>query len=147
MRPAGRADPSEIEAQRGQAAPLGNLGGADHDGVVHVPPVERVGMAQDEPGGRAARGGETPLERGTPGHLEDQGFFHRGEYIRAGTRRKQRVYFERCAASAVCGIDLAWLHSRMPRCPLAVRLALRVISPAAQHAGARWRAQWRFAER
>ena len=145
MRSSRGAHAPEIEAEGRQASLLGHFGRTNHDGVVHVPSVERMGVAEHEPRGRAGLGGEAGLQRGPSRHLQRHGDstpIRGGEYIRARTRRKQRVYFDRCAASAVCGIALASRRSRMARSHLAVRRALRVISRAARPAAMPWSTWW-----
>src|SRR5207245_7371620 len=51
--PARSAHAAEVEAQGGEPEVGAHLLDADHDGVVHVAPVERMGMADDDPRRRA----------------------------------------------------------------------------------------------
>ena len=71
----GGADPAEVEPEGGTPA-LRHLGRPDHHGVVHVPAVERMGMAHDEPGGGRWGTGEAGLELRATGHLDFDGALH-----------------------------------------------------------------------
>src|SRR5262249_34552015 len=60
--PLGGPHPPEVEAERGDPGLRGDLHGADHHRVVHVAPVERMGMAHDQagPGPQALRAAPLP---------------------------------------------------------------------------------------
>ena len=92
MSPAGPAHAAEVEAQSGQPEPGAHLLDADDDGVVHVPAVERMGMADDDTGGRPGGDRQPALEGDVGSHRQRRGLFeyHARMRIRAGGPVVQR---------------------------------------------------------
>src|SRR5262245_8704106 len=73
VRALGAAHPPEIEAQRGVPGALGDLSRPAHDGVVPVPAIERMGVAEDEAsGGRVGRL-ESRFQSWPARHRDDDG--------------------------------------------------------------------------
>src|SRR5438876_978547 len=85
-------DTAEVEAQGGEPELGAHLLDADHDGVVHVAPVERVGMANDDASARAGWDREPALEDDVPRHRDGRRPFgyHARMRIRVGGPVVQR---------------------------------------------------------
>jgi len=69
------ADSPEIEAERGVAGLPADLRGSNDDRVVHVSPVERMGVAEDESAPGAGDEPQAPLQGRPGGDRHDDGFF------------------------------------------------------------------------
>ena len=61
---AGRiADAAEVEAQRGEPTACADLHDTGDDRAVHVAPIQRMWMADDDPDARFGRDGQAGFER------------------------------------------------------------------------------------
>lgn len=59
----GVANTAEIEAQGGEAGPDAGTGDRHDDRILHVPAIERVGVADDDPRPGSGRQGQGGLKR------------------------------------------------------------------------------------
>ena len=93
----------------------GDLGGPNDDGVVHVPPVERVGVAEHEAAPAGVDEPEAGLEPRPPFDFHGHALFH-VEYPGGDSRLKIWVFYYRpCQLLLVSGLVLGWSAMSMAR--------------------------------